>query len=179
VAVTFAEDSVCPVLLNTALALIRFVLDAEEQSSFSRVGTHCLENFFGLVRRESLGDDRYVVASRVIAKTSLASSVMHDLNLSITHRRQDNVGGTVIGGCGPRCVEFEAERLFRSLIHVSPAEFDPAGTDILSVDELRCVLLEWSGENHHANDPAYRANFLAKPSNAHIASRLMQSSSRP
>jgi hypothetical protein len=167
-----------PILLNTALALIRFVLDAEEHWSLSRVGTHCLENFFGLVRRESVVDDHHVVASRVIPKTSPASSVMHDLNLSITHRMRDNVGGTVIGGCGPRFVEFEAERWFRSLIHVSRAEFYPAaGTDILSVDELRCVLLEWSGEDHHANDPAYRANFLAKPSNARIANRLMQGSS--
>jgi hypothetical protein len=124
------------------------------------------------------GDDRNVLASRVIAKTSLASNVMHDLNLSIMHRGRDNVGGTVIGGCGPTFVEVKAERLFRWLIHVSSLEFDPAtGTDFLSVDELRCVLLEWSGEDHHANDPAYRANFLAKPSKAHIASRLMQSSS--
>jgi hypothetical protein len=75
-------------------------------------------------------------------------------------------------------VEVKAERLFRSLIHVSSLEFYPAaGTDVLSVDELRCVLLEWSGEDHHANDPAYGANFLAKPSTARIASRLMQSSS--
>jgi hypothetical protein len=154
------------------------VLDAEEHWSFSRVGTHCLENFFGLVRRESLGDHHDVVASSVIAKTRLASSVMHDHNLSITHRRRDNVSGTVIGGCGSRFVEFEAERLFRLLIYVSSMEFDPAaGTDILSVDELRCVLLEWSGEEHHANDPASRANFLVKPSNARIASRLMQLSS--
>jgi hypothetical protein len=177
-AVTFAEDSVWPVLLNTAFALILFVLDAEEHWSFSRVGTHCLENFFGLLRRESLRDDRYVVASRVIAKTSLASSVIHDLNLSIRHRGRDNVGGTVIRGYGPTFVEVETERLFRSLIHVSSLAFDPAaGTDVLSMDELRCVLLEWSREDHHANDPAYWANFLAKSSNARIASRLIQSSS--
>jgi hypothetical protein len=178
VAVTLAEDFVWPVLLNTAFRLIRFVLDAEEHWSFSSLGTHCLENFFGLVRQESLGNDRYVVASRVIAKTRFASSVMHNLNLSITHRGRDNAGGTVIGGCGPTFVEVEAERLFRSLIHVSSLTFYPAaGTDVLSVDELRCVLLEWWGEDHHANDPAYRADFLVKPSNARIASRLMQSSS--
>jgi hypothetical protein len=126
VAVTFAEDSVWPVLLNTAFALIRFVPDAEEHWSFSRVGRNCLENFFGLLRCQSLRDDRYVVAWPVIVKTSLASGGMRDLNLSTMHRGRDNVGGTVIGGCGPRFVEFEAERLFRSLIHVSPAEFYPA-----------------------------------------------------
>jgi hypothetical protein len=141
VAVTFAEDSVWPVLLYKAFALIRFVPDAAEHWSFSRVGRNCLENFFGLLRRQSLGDDRYVVAWRVIVKTSLASSVMHNLNLSITHRGRDNVGGTVIGGCGPTFVEVEAERLFRWLIHVSFLEFYPAaGTDVLSLNELRCAL---------------------------------------
>jgi hypothetical protein len=90
VAVTFAEHSVWAVLLNTALALIRFVLDAKKHWSFSRVGTYCLENFFGFVRRESLGDDHDVVASCVILETSLASSVMYDLNLRFTHR-----GGTM------------------------------------------------------------------------------------
>jgi hypothetical protein len=142
------------------------------------VGTHCLENFLGLVLCESLEDDRDVVARHVIVKTSFASSVMHDLNLSITHRGRDNVGGTVIRECGPTFVEVEAERLFRWLIHVSSLAFSPAaGPDVLSMDELRCVILEWSGEDHHANDPVYRANFLAKPSNARIARCLMQSSS--
>jgi hypothetical protein len=40
VAVTFAEDSVWPVLLNRALALIGLVLGASEDLSFSRMGTH-------------------------------------------------------------------------------------------------------------------------------------------
>jgi hypothetical protein len=44
-AVTFAEDSVSPVLLNRALALIGSVLDASEDSSFSRTGIHCLDTF--------------------------------------------------------------------------------------------------------------------------------------
>jgi hypothetical protein len=118
VAVTFAEDSVWPVLWSTALALMGFVLDASDDSSFSRMGTHRPENFFGLLRRESLGDDRDVVASRIIAKTSLASDVMHDLDLSITHRGRDNVGGILIGGCRPRFAEGEAERLLRSLIRL-------------------------------------------------------------
>jgi hypothetical protein len=161
--------------LNTALALVQFVLNAEEQWSFSPVGTHCLENILGLVRRESLGDDRDVVASRIIAKTGLLSSVMHDLGLSITHRGPNNVGGTVLGDSGPEFTEIEAERLFRSLIHVSSLEFYLAGRiDLLSLDGLRRVLSEWSGQDHHANDPTYRADFVAKPSNARIAARIMQ-----
>jgi hypothetical protein len=59
-AVTFAEDSVWPRILNSALALVLFVLQADEYWSFFRMGTHCLEDFFGRVRRSSLGDDRSV-----------------------------------------------------------------------------------------------------------------------
>jgi hypothetical protein len=169
VAVTVAEDSVSPGLLNTALALIGFVLDASEDSSFSRMGTHCLENFFGLVPRESLGDGRYVVTSRIIAKMSLASNVMRDLDLSIPHRARDNVGGTLIGGCRPRFTEREAERLFTLPIPISSLESSPAvETDRLPLDELRYVLSGWSREDHHPNDPAYGARFVSKPSKARI-----------
>jgi hypothetical protein len=111
VAVTFAEDCVWPVLLNTASALTGFVLDASEDWLFSRLGTDCLENVSGLVRRESFRDDRYVAASRIITKTSLASDVMRDLDLSIPHRGRDNVGGTLIGGCRPRFAEGGVESL--------------------------------------------------------------------
>jgi hypothetical protein len=89
------------------------------------MGTHCLKNLFALVRRESWGDDRYVVASRIMAKMSLASDVIHDLDLSTTHRGRDNLGGTLIGGCRPKFAEGEAERLFRSLIRTSSLESSP------------------------------------------------------
>jgi hypothetical protein len=133
------------------------------------MGTHCLENFFGLVRRASLDDDRYVVGSRIIAKTSLASDVMHDLDLSITHRGHDNVGGILISGCRSRFGEGEAERLFRSLIRMSSLESSPAmEMDLLPLDELRYILSGQSREDDHPNDPASRAHFVSKPSNAHI-----------
>jgi hypothetical protein len=43
---------------------------AEPTWSFSRPGTHCLENFLGMVRRCSHGDDRNVTARRVISRAS-------------------------------------------------------------------------------------------------------------
>jgi hypothetical protein len=176
--VAFAEYSVWPVLLNTALALLAFVLDASEDSSFSRMRTHCLDDCFGLVRRKSLGDDRSVVGSRIIAKTSLASDVMHDLDLSITYRGRDNVGGTLIGGCRPRLAEGEAERLFRSPIRISSLESSPAlETGVLPLDELRCILSGWSREDHPANDPVYRANFVWRPWNTCIPTRLIHARS--
>jgi hypothetical protein len=41
VAVTFAEDSVWPRILNNALILIHFIVVAPPDWSFSRLGTHC------------------------------------------------------------------------------------------------------------------------------------------
>jgi hypothetical protein len=54
-ALTFAEDSAWPRVLNCALGLVAFTLEADKRWSFFRMGTHCLENFFGLVHRSSLG----------------------------------------------------------------------------------------------------------------------------
>jgi hypothetical protein len=79
--VTFAEDSSWPRLLNNAVALIHFVMMGDRHWSFSRLGTHCLENFFGMVRRCSHGDDRGVIARRVIARATLVTEVMHELGM--------------------------------------------------------------------------------------------------
>jgi hypothetical protein len=176
VATTFAEDAVWPTLLNTAISLIQFVMEADQNWSFSRLGTHCLEDFFGLVRRESLGDDRYVTAARIIAKTSQVAMTMHDLNLRVTHRGRDNVGGVVIDGVRPHFEEGEADRIFRSLIHV--ASLDIFSTEevggLLSAEELGSLLTRWAVEDeHHFKDPAYHANFDGKPSNSRIAARLI------
>jgi hypothetical protein len=45
VAVTFAKYLVWPRILNFTLTIIRFILAAPSDWSFSRLGTHCLENF--------------------------------------------------------------------------------------------------------------------------------------
>jgi hypothetical protein len=40
-AVTFAEDSVWPCILNLGLTLIRFIVIGDPDWSFARLGTHC------------------------------------------------------------------------------------------------------------------------------------------
>jgi hypothetical protein len=96
VAVTFAEDLDWPQILNTAIALIQFILDADENWPFSRLGTHCLENCFGFVKGNSLGDDRFGPTFGIIPKATLIYHVMRDLNLEIKHSGRGNIRGTLI-----------------------------------------------------------------------------------
>jgi hypothetical protein len=86
-AVTFAPDASSPRILNCGLVLIQFVFTAEEHYYFSRVCTHCLENFFGLIRRNSFGNDRLVRAIRLMARGTVVADVMHELSLNVEHRR--------------------------------------------------------------------------------------------
>jgi hypothetical protein len=55
------------------------VLDASADWSFSRFGTHFLENFFGLIRRNPFGDNRLVRAVKIIARGISMADVMHEL----------------------------------------------------------------------------------------------------
>jgi hypothetical protein len=153
--VTFAEDSDWPRILNTALVLIQFVRDATEHWSFARLGTHCLENFFGFVRRCSLGDDRFASTVRIITKSTLVYQVMHELGLEIKHSGRDNIGGTVIGGTDGLCFnEQDAEICFRSLIHVARLESEPwTGPPLRSLNDLRALITRWASHDHHVHDP--------------------------
>jgi hypothetical protein len=80
-AVTFAEDAGWLRVLNTMLILIYFIISGDEDWSFSRLGTHCLETFFGLLRQSSRGDDRFPRAIGMIARTTVMMGVMHNLSL--------------------------------------------------------------------------------------------------
>jgi hypothetical protein len=111
-AVTFAPDASWPRILNGTRVLIQFVFITEEHYSLSRVGTHCLENFFGLIRRNSFGDDRLVTAIGLIARGTVIADVMHELSLNMKHRRRDNVGGVVISGNPSEFTDTESERIF-------------------------------------------------------------------
>jgi hypothetical protein len=84
-AVIFAADATWPDRLHCSLILIQFGLDASADWSFVRLGTHCLENFFGLIRRNSFGDDRFVRAVRIIAGGISVADVMDELRLSVAH----------------------------------------------------------------------------------------------
>jgi hypothetical protein len=85
-AITFVEDSVWSRILNDSLALIHFIIHAPEDWSFSRLGTHCLENSFGFVRRNASSDDRSITAFRIIAKAAPVSLQMQHPGLEVVHR---------------------------------------------------------------------------------------------
>jgi hypothetical protein len=129
-ALTFAENSVWPRLLNSALALIQFIIEADGDWSFSRLGSHCLENFFGFIRQNSRGDDRYKMAVHIIAKTQMVCWLMNDLNFVTKHRGRDNVGGVVIGD-GPieLMIPPVVSELFKSMITLSALDIGDSESD--------------------------------------------------
>jgi hypothetical protein len=121
-AVTFAADATWPRLLNCSLILVQFLLDASADWSVSRLGTHCLETFFGLIRRNSFGDDRLVRAVSIIARGIYVADVMHKLRLRVTHGNRDNMGSVVISGSSPTFADEYADRVFRSLVRLASLE---------------------------------------------------------
>jgi hypothetical protein len=123
-AITFAESAVWRMVLNSSLALIEFVAHGDEHWSFSRLGTNRLESFFSLVHRQSFEEDRHAVASRIIAKNALSSSVMQELASKIVHRHREKMRGIEIGGFPPLFHEEFAEKMFHSLIQVASMRFN-------------------------------------------------------
>jgi hypothetical protein len=121
-AVTFAADATWPRLLNCSLILVQLRLDVSADWSFSRLSTYCLENFFGLIRRNSFGDDRLMRAVKIIARGISVADVMHELRLSGTHRNRDNMGGVVISGSSATFANDYADRVFRSLVRLTSLE---------------------------------------------------------
>jgi hypothetical protein len=182
-AVTFAENSDWPRLLNTSLAIIQFIVDGDENWSFSRLGSHCLENFFGSIRQAAKGDDRMVRAMHIIAKTALVCVVMNDLQLNIKHRGRDNVGGVVIGGDRH---EFQEpgymDRILEQAIALSclsycnrvTRSFYDAPMQGMPLAELTGWVAEWAHDDeHHRNDPKCRGR--RSPDNSRILPRVQSS----
>jgi hypothetical protein len=180
-AVTFAENSVWPRILNNALVLIQFVMDAPPSWSFSRLGTHCLENFFGFVRQNAHADDRSVTALGIISRTAVVTGLIHDMKLKIVHRTRDNVGGVVIDDYPLNSLQpalNEARLLAHSFIAMADLDFDSTPRQLLDLDRLTVIMNEWRDQDHHhKNDPAYKADFTFSPANSRIAARNVQTSS--
>jgi hypothetical protein len=173
VAVTFAETSQWYRILNTALALILFIVDGDENWSFSRLGTHCLENFFGCIRQSSRGDDVLSTALRIIARTCVVLHEMHGLGLVIEHRGRDNLGGTLLGP-GPCELSQQTPNLlcmsFVALSHLNFRFFPPVG--LLSRSDLQRIVAGWvERDRHHKGDPVYRADFARRTANHGIDAR--------
>jgi hypothetical protein len=89
--VTITENCTWPGILNSEIDFVQFVIDGKEHWSFSRLGTHCLENFFGLGRQNSYGDDRLEPSLRIIARATMVYQMMHDLGIAVKNSRHDNV----------------------------------------------------------------------------------------
>jgi hypothetical protein len=83
-AVTFGEESGWLRVVNSTLIMTQFIFKGDESWLFPRLGIHCLENFVGLVRQSSRGDDRPVRA-------------IHELELQDRSRGREKVEGTMIG----------------------------------------------------------------------------------
>jgi hypothetical protein len=171
-AVTFAEESAWSRILNHSLALIYFIIHAPGDWSFSRLETHCLENFFGFVHRDARSHDRSRPAFQIIAKTARVSFDMQHLSLEVVHRRRDNVNGVLIEGAS---VELE-EPLMKwayELCESFAAMAGPGMTEAeLPMDRqlLKDVLTGWCEQDqHHEHDQAYKADFISSPSNSRIA----------
>jgi hypothetical protein len=81
-------------LLNTAIGLVCYVVQAGSTGCGDRFGTHCLENFIGLVRRLSCGTDSLEVVNRNIAKTAVVRDMMCQLHIAVRHHRRENCGGS-------------------------------------------------------------------------------------
>jgi hypothetical protein len=156
-ALTFADDMGWLRVLNSALCLIEFIRSGDENWSFSRLGTHCLENFFGLVRRNARGDDRFIRAIQIITQATVAIRVMDELGLHPRIRGRDNVGGTVIG---KGSIDFSLpylERIYHSfLAHAGLHDDAPDPSVLMDGAQLVELLTEWcQKDDHHKNDPGH------------------------
>jgi hypothetical protein len=179
-AVTFAEDSVWPRILHNRLVLIRFILIAPGDWSFSRLETHCLENFFRFVRQNARADDRTVTALPIIASTTCVCGEMQHLQLNIGHHGRDNVDGVVIRDKQIELTDEiinQARDLCESFVGMASLGF--MGTEpLLDQKYLRELVYDWAAQDpHYDNDRAYLADFTKSPSSAKIAARNRQAGS--
>jgi hypothetical protein len=172
-ALTFADDCGWLRVLNTAVVLIQFIEAGDETWSFSRLGTHCLENFFGLVRQSSRGDDRYTRAIGIIRQATVMVRVMHEMDLHPYIRGRDNVGGTIIGkSAGSFCQE-RVDLFLHSFIAHASLHLEMAGaSDVIDQAGLIDILSEWcEKDDHHKKDPGHKADLAGSTTGHGIAAR--------
>jgi hypothetical protein len=151
------------------------VPDASANWLFSRLGTHCLENFFGLIRRNSFGDNRLVRAVRIIARGISVADVMHELRLSVTHRNHQNKGRVFISGSSPTFADEYADRVFRSLVRLASLEHRAVNPqNLLSRSQIQGQVQKWhEPDQHHEQNEAYNTKFVGKTSGSRIAARYI------
>jgi hypothetical protein len=170
-ALTFAYDCGWLWVLNTAVVLIQFIEAGHETCSLSRLGTHCLENFFGLVRQSSRGDDQYTAAIRIIRQATVMMGVMHEMDLHPSIHGRDNVAGTIIGkSAGSFCQE-RVDLFLHSFIAHASLHLEVAGpSDVIDQAELIDILSECcEKDDHHKKDPGHKADFAGSTTGHGIA----------
>lgn len=79
--------------LNTILTII-ISIQKHVLLKLSRVGTHCLECFFGLVRLACHGNHNLANILRSIAKSIFIKNELIKINEEVTIKGRDNLGGT-------------------------------------------------------------------------------------
>jgi hypothetical protein len=172
-AVTFAETSQWYRILNSSLALILFIVDGDKDWSFSRLGTHCLENFFGCIRQSSRGDDVLSTALRIIGRTCVVLHEMHGLGLTIEHRGRDNLGGTLLGPGECDLYQPIVNRWCLSFVALSHLNYRFFAADgLLTRSQLHAIVAEWAAKDrHHKGDPIYRPDASRRSTNHGIVAR--------
>jgi hypothetical protein len=128
-AVTFAETSQWHRILNSSLSLILFIIDGKATWSFPRLGTHCLEKVFGLIRQNSHGDDVFRTALLIIGRRCVVFRELHEFGLRVEHCGRDNLGGTLIGSGSRVFSQDDGEKLYQSFVAISNLGFDGSPTD--------------------------------------------------
>jgi hypothetical protein len=157
---TLTTDANWIKLLNTAIGLVCFVTQVGPLGCGDRFGTHCLENFIGLVRRLACGYDSLEVVNRNIAKTAIVRGLMSRLNIGVRHHRRENCGGAsfVDGDETSFRPMFAIDDFVMDFLSLGGlmSQFGP----IRRVSRLECdVCLRWLQERNEDNQKKPRLGF--------------------
>jgi hypothetical protein len=152
-------------VLNSVVVLIGFLNSGTEKWSFSRLGTHCLENFFDMIRQNARVDDRFVCSVQIIAQTTLMLS-----------SDQDNLGGAIIGTGLPTFSKEYMDLLTHSFLANAFLHFDVTGaSDLMHHTGPIEVLIEWcQNDDHYKKDPGQNTDLSARITCYNIVARNLR-----
>lgn len=94
--VTFLSIIALKRLMNTLLSIIIALCSGYDSLCLDRLGTHCIELFFGLIRGFSKGVDGWDTFYRTIGKTIMAQESLNELNIKPVIKHRANLAGVVI-----------------------------------------------------------------------------------
>ena len=93
---TFGDSIFLKRCINTVIGIAVAINMDLEKIGLERVGTHCLECFFGYMRMCSHGDHSLDMAIRVAIKSLLITKYCHEMNYQIPIQTRVNTGGQKI-----------------------------------------------------------------------------------